>query len=299
MYSVVFVLGVLITFTPNFILDKEWLLVPDNYIGEFYCRVIYNRLFLFLLGKASILTATFLAMERWYSVIKPIRYRIAFSNRRLRVSIVCIWVASILLQMSKGFTIAPYNGSCKSDSSNDKSSQIVAIFYVWVSFFIPSFIIWATFIHIWTKFRRSSGPSGDLRKTATQRLLGVCGTAACIMTLCWLPIQITYILSRFNIVKLNSTLHEANQMLAMANSCINPWIFCFANKEYRDSVLALLTTLRQCRLSPRTEVTLIYNHGNYRITEIELPLQLLHCDNLLYKVEINKGFEGDTFDTKL
>lgn len=289
----------MIIFTPNFVLDKEWLDVPDNYLGQFYCRVIYNRLLLFLLGKASILTATFLAIERWYSVIKPIKYRIAFSSQRLAVSIACIWTASILLQMSKGFTIEPYNGSCKSYSSNYNSSQIVAIIYVWVSFFIPSIIIWGTFIHIWTKLRKRSTPSGDLRKTRTQRLLGVCGTAACIMTLCWLPIQITYILSGFDIVKLNSTLHEANQMLAMANSCVNPWIFCFANREYRESVLALFVTFKSCHKSSRTSHVDI-SSGNHQITEMKALPHFLVLDVTSVKyTSHNEGHNNDSFDTKL
>jgi hypothetical protein len=271
-------LGLVIIFTPNFILDKEWLEVPDNIMGQFYCRIIYNRLLIFLFGKASILTATFLAVERWYSIIKPIKYRLTFSRRRLWASIFCIWLSSILLQMSKAFKISPSNHTCKYDTSST-DSQAVAIMYVWLTFFLPSFIIWGTFAQIRDQFRKNRCiKDSHPRRTASQRLLGVCAIAACIMTLCWVPVQITYILSRFKIVRTDSVLHQVNQMLAMSNSCLNPWIFCLANKEYRDEFLGLLSSILSRTRVRKQNAVFLDTTGHPDLQAI--PMKLLYFEDV-------------------
>lgn len=296
----------MIIFTPNFILDKEWLQVPDSLPGELYCRIIYNRLLIFLFGKASILTATFLAVERWYSILKPIKYRLTFSRRRLWASFICIWISSILLQMPKAFKIQSVNQTCKYDDIST-DSQAVAIVYVLVTYFLPSFIIWGTFAQIRNSFRSSLRikPTNPGR-TASQRLLRVCALAACIMTLCWVPIQITYILSRFDIVKTSGILHQVNQMLSMSNSCINPWIFCLANKEYRDEFCSLLASI-----FTRNRPDPIRNDVGHPLTELHaLPLRVLYFGNGRYSMDkcekdydISNYFHGskpdECFDTKL
>lgn len=286
-------------------MDKEWLQVPDSITGELYCRIIYNRLLIFLFGKASILTATFLAVERWYSVLKPIKYRLIFSRRKLWASIICIWISSILLQMPKAFKISPVNQTCQYDNSSTES-QAVAIVYVWVTFFVPSFIIWGTFAQIRNRFHTSIRMKhNNPGRTASQRLLGVCALAACIMTLCWVPVQITYILSRFAIVETSGILHQVNQMLSMSNSCINPWIFCLANKEYRDEFCSLLASIFS-----RNRPDSIRNGVGHPLTELHaLPIRVLYFDNgnLMDKYEKNyndsKQFDGsapdECFDTQL
>ena len=202
--------------------------------------------------------------------------------------------------MPKAFEISAFNHTCKYDHSSTES-QAVAIVYVWVTFFLPSFIIWGTFAQIRNSFRRSIRMKRNNQgRTASQRLLGVCALAACIMTVCWVPVQITYILSCFDIVETSGTLHQVNQMLSMSNSFINPWIFCLANKEYRDEFRSLLASIFS-----RSHSVCIRKEVGHPLTELQgLPIKALYIynDDLINKYGKHYHFSrsnSDCLDTQL
>ena len=87
MLSLFYFQGVIIGVTPNYLVALRSYQVPGGLPGVIFCKVVGSSYFVFVLGKVSCLTVTCLALERWYSVVKPIKYRLTFKRQRERLKI--------------------------------------------------------------------------------------------------------------------------------------------------------------------------------------------------------------------
>ncbi|XP_078368803.1 rhodopsin-like [Oculina patagonica] len=248
--------GVVIFATPMFQITKYPFLVgPAGYI---FCNLFANNFFVFLLSKASILTVTLLALERWCSVITPFRYKILFARKKLSMYIVGIIVSSALLQIFRFFGIEFKNNTCVFVPSHfgKVGQQAFVLSYVVVTFLLPVLIIWASFIHIWYRIKAAPSLCGRTQQAQTQQklLLRMCATTAAVLIGCWLPSQIVYILIQFGLESSETTL-TIPLILAMSNSMVNPWIHFLSNKEYRKEFFSLhLICKKSVQVSPEIAI---------------------------------------------
>lgn len=87
-------------------------------------------------------------------------------------------------------------------------------------------------------------------------LLRMCAITGLFLALCWIPNQFVYVLSKFNITQLDSPLHHATVVLAMFNSCVNPWIYGATNRNYRKKFTRILCFWKKVEVAPEeTEIT--------------------------------------------
>ena len=246
-------------FTPGYVISISSFPVPDGLAGEIFCRVFGSRYALFTMGKVSILKVTCLAIERWYCIFRPIRYKRFFTQRRLVLYIIAIWVCTCLLQINKFFEWKLLGSKCSPVKApyGVQGTQAMIIIYSLIGFYIPCFIAWASFAHIALLFKTSPVTRcyGERQRTQQKALLRMCGLASVVLTLCWLPAQTIYILSPFGITKIGSPLHKTFGILAMFNSCVNPLIYWATNREYRHELFKLF---RSANVKP-------YGKGSYSL----------------------------------
>jgi len=87
-------------------------------------------------------------------------------------------------------------------------------------------------------------------------LLHMCATTGLFLALCWIPNQFVYMLSKFNITQLDTPLHHAIVVLAMFNSCVNPWIYGATNRNYRKKFTRILCFWKKMEVTPeKTDIT--------------------------------------------
>ena len=199
------------------------------------------------MGKVSILKVTYLAIERWYCIFRPFKYKRHFTRKRFLLYIVAIWVCSGLLQINKFFEWKLSAGTCSSVKApyGGQGTQAMIIIYCLFSVYIPCVITWYTFAHISILFKKSpiARCYGERQRAQQKALLRMCGVTSVVLTLCWLPKQTIYILAPFGIAKVEGPLHRTGGMFAMFNACVNPVIYWVTNKEYRDELFELFKSL--------------------------------------------------------
>ena len=186
----------------------------------------------FFFGKASILIAMLLAIERWFSVIRPFTYKFYFTKRKTVGYILFIFVFSAVIKIHKIVKAGFKNNKCV-DAPEERDQQAFVLSYVIGTFVIPSLITWASFVHIWYRTKASQSLLGisEQARAHQKRLLRMCMVTAVVMTACWLPSQITHTLDQFGFL-IDS--QKVTLTFAMLNSCLNPWIYFISNKEYRN-----------------------------------------------------------------
>lgn len=233
--------------TPNYLIALNSYQAPSGMLGVVFCKIIGSQYFVFLLGKVSVLSVTSLALERWYSVVKPVKYKLTFKRRRVFIYLAIIWLICLLSHVSMpfGMTLNEDNLRCIWISV-DYPRELVIIMYTVVTFFIPTVVMWVTYLHISLSLKSFPGRHNK-RVTLTRfKLLRMCIIVALLLTVCWFPNQLYYALSSYELVKLETPFHHFTIVLAMFNSCTNPIIYCYTNQEYRRGFISILCPLFNC-----------------------------------------------------
>ena len=154
------------------------------------------------------------------------------------IYVACIFLLSAVLQIYKFFQIKFEDNMCVFVSK--PWQQVLLLCNVVGTFFLPSMITWASFIHTW--YRIKSSPSLISRTQQAQaqekRLLRMCAITATALTICWLTSNLFYVFHFFN-VSSGRYGTSISLMLAMSNSIVNPWIYFFSNKEYRIAFFSI------------------------------------------------------------
>jgi hypothetical protein len=73
----------------------------------------------------------------------------------------------------------------------------------------------------------NSGSSSSLK-----RLTRIACAASAIVVVCWLPDQFYFCLFQLGLVNLRNELHNALIILAFLNTCLNPILYFFCDKQY-------------------------------------------------------------------
>ena len=177
-------------------------------------------------GKMSVLLVLCLALDRWFAIVQPNRYRYNFTTRRafLYVAVVALIAASCYIPSSllRGTTIKMY----------------FEITEVIVMVPIPILLTWIIFIHIWVHSKTSPAMQNAVGGKMKSKLLRMCAVTAIFLTISWLTLQIKRLI---DLIQTDRTPPSTPlQMIAMANSCVNPWVYYFTNQEYKKEFQKLL-----------------------------------------------------------
>lgn len=234
--------------TPGFIVPVSTFPYPTGTFGLLFCHIIDTRFVIFMMGKASVLLVMCLAIERWLSSVKPLQYRIRFTGKRLAVYIITIWISACVFQLYRLFRKIPGEDGCRLARNlfGPRSLKALIISYVSVTFVLPSVITWASFLHVCLSVRKSPSMNTASGFQVRSRLLRMCVLTALLLTLCWFPDQLNYIISLFEVTSLNSPISNYFLVLALSNSCANPWIYCLMNKAFRKEFERLFSFRMFC-----------------------------------------------------
>ena len=244
---------------------------------------------MFVFGKVSVLTVVTLALERWYSIVKPISYKLNFSRNRNYLYITLIWLLSAITNGSKPVKAQLDESSLRCAWSNKAYPKEIFIpCYTTLTFFIPTAITWLSFFHVANVLKNSPAEENVRFRSTRKKLTRMCVIVAFLLTMCWLPNQVFYTLSAFDVTKAETPLHHFTIVLAMLNSCVNPLVCCLTNRDYKMAMRRLLCCDCKKRKSRQRKVFI-----STVMQEVEKPNSALNVISFRY---LNTGFTGETED---
>ena len=231
--------------TPGYVIDFNSFPVPGGLGGEIFCHLISTQYFIFILGKVSVLTIVALALERWYSIIKPISYKMNFSRKRIYIYTTVIWLLSALSNVAKPIKgrLDRWKLKCFWDHTAYPEEIFIPI-YTTLTFYVPTLVTWLSFIHVAGVLRKSLADQNQSFCLTRKKLTRMCALVSLLLTMCWLPNQIFYTLSGFNIVRAETPLHYFTIVLGMFNSCVNPCVCYYTNRDYKTAMTHSLLCFR-------------------------------------------------------
>lgn len=233
---------------PAFVLGDAFPYPSNHLLGEIFCKIIWDRVFLFQLVVFSAYICLALVTERWYAVIRPLKYSDTFNTKRTLVYIFTAWMWSLILCGSTFFEVGyvpsnPPNRRCKwlLFWGKQPTRAIVGVVQVLLKMAFPSFTMLALYAHMVYKTSKSTVASAASRAKMRGKITRMVGIACLMLIVCLAPSQINYALAMAGKVELDSKLHHGLSLLVFISSCVNPFIYGLSNKNYRPSFWKLLT----------------------------------------------------------
>ena len=239
--------ALVIVLTPGFV-NREILSPPNGKLGgQIFCRVISSHFLTFSTATTSIYITVALATERWYAVARPLQYRAKFHTKRLVCEVFMIWALALCVNCPLLFKVSfdaerKAHERCKSAVifASPPCRKILAIAQFLLKFLIPFLITCKLYSRVLQETQRSHlvklRRGGLDTRHSISRMSAV---STLVLGLCWFPNQVYYTCSEFDWVPLSTPAHYATIVVALVNSCLNPFIFAFHSKQYRYGFRAL------------------------------------------------------------
>lgn len=183
-----------------------------------------------------------MSLDRWYSIIKPLQYRLKFKRKRIYTYLVFIWLLGFgcVGFIPWGRVLSSVSNQCVWSWAPFHRELLITL-YPLLTFFTPAAVACLTLVHIYLVLKRSRLREAGTRNARTKKkLLRMCSIVVIMLTLCWFPNQLYYALSAYNITTLETSFYYFTIVLAMSNSSLNPWVYCFASRQIKRGILSLL-----------------------------------------------------------
>ncbi|XP_068227618.1 pyroglutamylated RF-amide peptide receptor-like isoform X3 [Palaemon carinicauda] len=226
----------------------------------------------------SVLTLTAMSMERYYAILFPFRSKYILTIHQAQRMTGLVWVLSLLLsipilfaQVHSRVGVRVQTYWCHRDWDNVFLWRCYETYMLVIVLVIPTIIMGFAYSAIGYKLSkvliersslmgsgnssmlethplnsirvssRSRDDDRDVRQIATMLFIVVV-----LFLVCWSPLLITNVLWSWGILPMydphsfNKHLFNAVHLLAYCNSCINPLVYGFLSKNFRESFYASL-----------------------------------------------------------
>lgn len=226
--------------------------------GAIWCKIA-NYL-MHVSAYASVWTLVLLSLDRYLAVVHPIP-SMRLRNRRntyllvyITWTFICCGNVPIFLQ----YGVVHYNwmGFQRSACLNlDSMGNIMKQKVFYVCFFafgymIPLMLICLLYGFLLKRLLYGVVPGGSQRADsirAKKRVTKMVVIVVLIFALCWLPIQVIFLVQHFDpdyeLTTETSSINMAANCLAYMNSCVNPILYAFLSENFRRSFRRLLCCL--------------------------------------------------------
>ncbi|XP_062910658.1 P2Y purinoceptor 8-like [Mobula hypostoma] len=199
----------------------------------------------------SILTMTFISIERYLGVVFPIWYKSVWKRRHAVIACLGIWVTLLIVLLpfeynDLTFEVQELNITTCFDVLKE---NILPNRYTWglflftlfvLLFLIPFSITIVCYVLVILKLSQNSHTKEHKKK---KRAIYLAITVLSVFIVCFLPSNITlliHIILRLAYNKGCYTAYKLTLLLSCFNSCLNPFIFCFASSDFQQCVYHLL-----------------------------------------------------------
>ena len=201
---------------------------------------------------ASINTLTFISIERYMATNYPIRHRLRFNNRFIKITLAGIWCWSVLLSafpfLTSKYVYIKEFFHCSPDWANDPETTLA---FVIIGIVLPQIILVYCNVKVVQAIRKSrevnagsistnSRNSVNLRMRREREISIITITVVVTFCVCWAPYCTVMVCLARGWHNLPENFMLLALLLSILNSCCNPIIYGVLNKNFRKAFKNIL-----------------------------------------------------------
>ena len=234
--------------------DGLWM-IPGVF-GKVMCKGVVYTIYVNL--SASILCLTFIAIDRYYAIVHPLRRHLWFRKPKLTVPFIWIWSLvsmSIFLVIQ---TAEDYNNSSYCMLSvyflgdPDMTLRGIYLLLFVVNYVIPLAVIsclytitaWNLWFHVAPGVNTLRGNRAQL-ETSKRRVIRMLIIVTCAFALCWLPPQVVHMMMVIHASKAHLHIQPIVSFVCFwfghANSAVNPWLYIFLSTKINMAFIRIVS----------------------------------------------------------
>lgn len=256
-----------ITCLPIYVMSTTAFNHPDGYGGTVLCKIITGYLLPFWFGGASIYILVIISFERYEAISNPLSARTRSVTIKTWVNIVFAWLIGIVIEVPTivglRYTSDRQNATVGSFCKFTwKSQTVITSIYAFTFTFqyvLPAFIFIINFYrikkstgHLDESLKRNFADGGYLMKVMNKKrqTVRIIFIASLAFFICWTPNNVMYFLFQYGNQKSiawDSTIFQAGIILGYFNSCVNPVLYAFQSKSFREHCKEVLTKSFKCK----------------------------------------------------
>ena len=190
-------------------------------------------------GTASLATLLLVAVERCYAIVYPFRHR-ALRTRIYINGVVVVWLMSILVAFIR---LSP----------TVFSSPVITVASLWILTCLAAsgvFTICCLYIAIWKLSKKEDPRISRDKREQNKRLAKTLFIVTATSVVTWLPFAVTFVLPHHIRHQYNCAVLSAcyvGRFTQLANSLLNPMIYCFRMPEFNKILRQDLFRSRRSR----------------------------------------------------
>ncbi|XP_052268441.1 prolactin-releasing peptide receptor-like [Dreissena polymorpha] len=211
----------------------------------------------------SVLTLTFISLDRYVAVIYPLKA--GFSKCNAVLCLLFVWVTAIASSIPEAYfhrVVMKSNNElipfCKTVWPSDKFGRYYYLYLLCVQYAVPILMINYAYTRISFKIWGTEAPGDTLdrdnvRQRTRKKVVKMLIIVVILFVVCWMPLQIYNIVSEWkpeiNDYEYMNVLWLCFNWLAMSNSCYNPFIYGLLNEKFKREFRILLRRpccIREC-----------------------------------------------------
>ena len=217
-----------------------------------------SRFSYFVTEYASVFSLTVISVDRALAIIRPLKYKTTVTSQRMKVVLACTWCWAIVVSALPFFWKTVDNDGCYFRPTNEWSIAVIMgnVLLPFLVILVCQFSIYVIAIkhaiiigkqrNVGRLHRTGSTPRTEawaVERKATVSLSIVIG----LFILCWGPSSLYYFLQKVNPEYFEGTFgdHEGTfnavvKLLTFANSCFNPIVYSWMNRDFRQAFMRVL-----------------------------------------------------------
>ncbi|XP_041478857.1 trissin receptor-like [Lytechinus variegatus] len=236
-------------------------------VAKLICAVWNSKYIFWGMSIASTFNLILLTLERYFAVVFPVVYHVHFSNRRVPFLAALPWLVGLVFQIYWAVANQYSDGQCIIKHTSRQSQIVVGILVFLLVYVIPMVIMAFAYISIANALRqrvdRSVAASKRVqlaltakdtlkprqvnhRERARINVIKTLITVSVTFAICWAPNHIMYLC--FNLSKgitwITGPVYDFTVYLAFFNMCINPFIYTFKYRRFREGLKTLFRLVR-------------------------------------------------------
>ncbi|XP_052266982.1 allatostatin-A receptor-like [Dreissena polymorpha] len=222
--------------------------------GTAWCKIVHYTIY--VCAYASFYTLVLMSFDRYLAVVHPISsmsYRTKWNTLRI---IIALWViilgGHVPLLFQNDVISYEYNNELRTTCLNEETifepysaKVFYGTFFVF-GYAVPLSLICILYGFMLKRLLYGAVPGGSKRAEkirSKKRVTKMVVIVVVIFALCWLPLQIVFMIKHFGMFNDSVTfvaIQMASNGLAYMNSCVNPILYSFLSEHFRRSFRKIL-----------------------------------------------------------
>ncbi|XP_070553608.1 histamine H2 receptor-like [Ptychodera flava] len=237
----------------------------DNAFGEIICRVWKSAYLLWSLFLASTLNLVVVTCERYCAIVYPLHYANMFSECKVKVTLLLVWVISFIFKSFKVYVQFFDGGHCvlKKIWPSASYRTFVGIVNILIQYFIPLISMSFAYIHIFMVLKRKSdlpvpgentenSQEGSMLR-ARKNVLKMLFMVFLAYAICWGPNQFVFLAQNLGAeIDFRSFFYHFTVLWGFLNTSINPFIYALKYRQFQKGVRLIFCPKRTSTIGDST-----------------------------------------------